>query len=120
MFSLSCDIEHAVAQPSMSCEERRPLWCNTRSLLRLRMIRFGRDGSASEKMEDVHNVENFVLCSFAHHVCRPLLQGGVQEEELCSVALTCHFALNVTFCMRGLNSGGCVLELGGVVVFFES
>ena len=35
----------------------------------------------------VHNVENFVLCSCAHHACRPLLQGGVQEEELCEVAL---------------------------------
>ena len=27
---------------------------------------------------DVHIVEHFVLCSFAHHACRPLLQGDAR------------------------------------------
>ena len=53
-------------------------------------------GSASEN-GDVHTVENFVLCSFAHHVCSPLLQGDLREEELCKVTLTCRFALDVIF-----------------------
>ena len=28
----------------------------------------------SSDEEGEHNVENFMLCSFAHHVCSPLLQ----------------------------------------------
>ena len=44
-----------------------------------------------------HNVENVVLCSFAHHACSPLLEGNLQAKELCNVALTCHFALDVLF-----------------------
>ena len=43
----------------------------------------------------VSNVENLVLCSLAHHACSPLLQGFLHEEELCKVALTCHFSLDV-------------------------
>ena len=42
--------------------------------------------------EGEHNVENFVLCSFAHRAYSPHLQGFLHEEELCKVALTCHFA----------------------------
>ena len=44
-----------------------------------------------------HTVENFMLCSFAHHACSPLLQGFLHDEELCNVALTCHFSLDVLF-----------------------
>ena len=44
-----------------------------------------------------HTVENFLLCSFAHHACSPLLQGFPHDEELCNVALTCHFSLDVLF-----------------------
>ena len=33
----------------------------------------------------------------AHHACSPLLQGGLIEEELSKVALTCHPALDVIF-----------------------
>ena len=58
------------------------------------MIRFDRV-SASEN-GDVQSDEHFVLCSVAQHACSPLLQGGLQEEEeVCKVALACHFALDV-------------------------
>ena len=44
-----------------------------------------------------HNVKNFVLCSFANHVCSPLVQDVLHEEELCKLALTRHFSLDVIF-----------------------
>ena len=50
----------------------------------------------SSDEEGEHNVENFMLCSFARHACSPLLQGFLHEEELCKVALTCHVSLDVT------------------------
>ena len=43
-----------------------------------------------------HNVENFMLCSFAHLACN-LLQGLPHEEELCKVALTRHSSFDVIF-----------------------
>ena len=46
------------------------------------------DSSVSDE-EGGHNVENFMLCSSAHHACSPLLQGSLHEEEPCQVALTC-------------------------------
>ena len=51
----------------------------------------------SSDEEGEHNVENIMLCSFAHHACSPLLQGFLHEKELCQVALTCHSALDFTF-----------------------
>ena len=63
------------------------------------------DGRTCSDEEGEHNVENFMLCSFAHHACSPLLQGFQHEEELCNVALTCHFSLDVS----GL-SGIVILE----------
>ena len=51
----------------------------------------------SSDEEGEHNVENTMLCSFAHHACSPLLQGFLHEEELREVALTCHFSLDVIF-----------------------
>ena len=50
------------------------------------------DNLISSDEEGEHNVENIMLCSFAHHACSPLLQGFSHEEER---ALTCHFALDV-------------------------
>ena len=41
------------------------------------------------EIDGEHNVENIMLCSSAHHACSPLLQGNVQEEDLCKVSLTC-------------------------------
>ena len=38
--------------------------------------------------ESEHIVENFMLCSFAHLACSPLVQGFQHTEELCKVALT--------------------------------
>ena len=48
-----------------------------------------------------HSVENFVLCSFAHHSCSALKQGFRHEEELCKVAVTRHFSLDVLFLCEG-------------------
>ena len=30
--------------------------------------------------EGEHNVENFMLCSFVHHACNPLLQGFLHHD----------------------------------------
>ena len=43
------------------------------------------DGMSSSEEEGEHNVENFMLCSFAHHACSPHLQESLIEEELCEV-----------------------------------
>ena len=80
MFGLSYDIEHAVAKKkvrliggmselmisSISSLSKDSMWS---------------EGSSSDE-EGGHNVENIMLCSFAHHACSPLLQGFVYEEEL--------------------------------------
>ena len=55
------------------------------------------DGSSLSDEEGEHSVEKFMLCSFAHHACSPLLQGSLHEEELCKVVLTCHFSLDVLY-----------------------
>ena len=47
----------------------------------------------SSDEEGEHNVENFLLFS----ACSPLLQSFLHGEELCKVALICHFSLDVTF-----------------------
>ena len=47
--------------------------------------------------EGEHSVENFMLCSCAQHACSLLLQGFLHEEELCKVALTCRFSLDVLY-----------------------
>ena len=44
-----------------------------------------------------HNVENFMVCSFAHHACSPLLQGFLHEKELSNVVLTCPCSVGVLF-----------------------
>ena len=57
------------------------------------------DLSSSE--EGAHNVENIMLCSFAH-ACSPQLQEFLHEEGLRRVALmTCHRALEVIFLCPG-------------------
>ena len=53
------------------------------------------DGSNFSDEEGEHNVENSMLCSFAH-ACSPLLQKYLHEEELCE-ALTCHFSFDVLY-----------------------
>ena len=47
------------------------------------------------KEEGEHNVEKFMLCSFAHHACSPLLQESLHELKLCKESLTCHLSLDV-------------------------
>ena len=59
--------------PSMSSLSKDSMWSEERS----------------SDEEGEHTLENIMLCSFAHHACRPLLQGFVNEEELSKVALTC-------------------------------
>ena len=39
-------------------------------------------------------VDNFMLCAFAHCVCSPHLEDFLLEE-MCEVALTCHFSMDV-------------------------
>ena len=56
------------------------------------------DGLFSSDEEGEHNVKSFMLCSFAHQACSPLLQGFLHEEELCKAALACHFSLDVFLC----------------------
>ena len=79
--------------------------------------------TASET-DDVHNVNNFVMCSFAHRTCSPLLQGNLQEEEVCKVALTCHFALDVfLLCTENIRIAEDVSvpwETGGICVWLSS
>ena len=55
------------------------------------------NGRSFTDEEGEHSVENFMLCSFAQHACSPLLQGFLHEAELCKVALTCHFSLDVLY-----------------------
>ena len=45
------------------------------------------DDLFSSSGEGDHNVDNFMLFSFAHHACNPLLQGFLLEE-LRKVTLT--------------------------------
>ena len=66
-----------------------------------RMSSDAEDDFFSYDEEGEHNVENFMLCSFAHHACSLLLQGSLHEEELGKVALTCHFSLDVIFLCEG-------------------
>ena len=62
------------------------------------------DDSPFSSEEGEHNVENFMLCSFEHHACSPLLQGYCHKEELCKVSLTSHFSLDVLyFCQEGVE-----------------
>ena len=49
----------------------------------------------SSDEEGARNVENFLLCSFAHPACSPSMQGFLLEEELCKVALVCHFSVRI-------------------------
>ena len=40
--------------------------------------------------------KNFMLCSFAHPACSPLLKVSYTKKR-CEVALTCHFSLDMIF-----------------------
>ena len=53
------------------------------------------DDLLSSDEEGEHNVENFMVCSFAHHACSPLLQGFLHEKELNNVVLTCPCSVGV-------------------------
>ena len=91
VFSLSYNIEHAVAQKNRDIGGMSELMISSISSSKDSMWSEGR--SCDEEGE--HNVENIMLCYFAHHACSPLLQGFVHEAKLCKVALTCRFALDV-------------------------
>ena len=64
----------------------------------------------SSDEEGDHNVENFLLFSFARPACSPLSQGFLHEIELGKVALICHFSSDVNFSLFGF-SGFLSLEL---------
>ena len=76
MFSLSCDVEHAVAKSSSSCWSKRLVFQSPTSSCSSNEMR------VHVKFGDVHSVENFVLCLFAHQVCSPLLQGGLARRGI--------------------------------------
>ena len=44
-----------------------------------------------------HNILNEVLHLFTFPGCSPALQQGLDNWELCRVALSCHFALDVIY-----------------------
>ena len=56
-----------------------------------------RSAETESEADDSQDVESIVLCFFTHQACSPLLQFDLQGEELCKVALKCHFALDVVF-----------------------
>ena len=41
------------------------------------------DGESFSGQDEEHNVENFMLSSFAHFACSPMLQAFLDEEEQC-------------------------------------
>ena len=62
-------------------------------------------GHFSSDEEGQHNMDNIVLCSFAHHACSPFLQGFLHEEELCVGCDLSLFRLTAgSFCV---SSGTC-------------
>ena len=79
MFCLSCDTERPVAKTSSSCLKKD--WCDAIPDLSSSSSSdtFWSDENASENGH-VHNAKNFVLCSFAHHACSPLLQGAHKKK----------------------------------------
>ena len=62
-----------------------------------------RTASLSRVRDEERNVENFMLCSFLHFACSPVLQAFLHEDEMCKVA--CHFSLDVLFPLSELS--GC-------------
>ena len=64
----------------------------------------------SSDEEGGNSVEIFTLCSFAHPAHSPLLQGFLDEAEVCEVALTCHFDHCCDLSLCGLG-GSPRLEL---------
>ena len=70
-------------------------------LLKVNKMKNGQSVSESFSGEgEEHQVENFTLCSFAHFACSPILQAFLNEEEMCKVALACHFSLDALFLSR--------------------
>ena len=73
------------------------------------------DGMSSSQEEGEHNVEKFLLCSFVHHACSPLLQESLHEIMLrsersfsgvWSVVYCCSFFLSVSPIEEGLQQCG--------------
>ena len=62
-------------------------------------------GHFSSVEEGQHKMDNFVLCSFAHHACSPFLQGFLHEEELCVGCDLSLFRLTAGFFC--VSSGTC-------------
>ena len=86
LFTLSYDIVHVVAQKSSS--HWWNVWIDA-ILLFFPIKRFDVVRGSSSDEEGEHTLENIMLCSFAHHACRPFLQGFIHEAKLWKVALTC-------------------------------
>ena len=76
-----CRVMLNMLQPTQvrGVEELIVVLHSPRSALPPLVTRFGRM-KVRLKIRDVHNVENFVLCSSAHHACSPLSQEGLLES----------------------------------------
>ena len=60
---------------------------------------------SSSEEEGEHNVENFMLCSSAHHACSPLLQGSLHQEELCEGSFDMSIFVGLDLPLSGLGAG---------------
>ena len=90
---LSYEIAHIGANDKLKVLTQGPLCFTPRILHPLFLTRLRL--TEVQLKEHLHNVETLGICSFAHHVCSPLLQGSRKEEELWKGALTRYFALDV-------------------------
>ena len=59
----------------------------------------------SSDEEGDHNVENIMLCSFAHHACGPLLQGVLTRRRTVSSGSDMSLRVGCDLSLSGLNPG---------------
>ena len=60
------------------------------------LVRFGSDENDTDDEERPDNSENRLMELFAYSGSSPALERHMREEEIGLVALSCHFALNVS------------------------
>ena len=113
MFSLSYDIEHAVARTSSSLFEGR-----TGVMLSSSTDTSWSARSSSGEQEE-HTVEHIRLCSFAHHACRPTPARERVRRRTVQGGFDVSLRAGCDLSMSRLNFGACLhLEFGsGAAVF---
>ena len=69
------------------------------------------DDQDLDDVEGDHNLWNDLLQLFVHHAIAPFLVPALDDSTECSLALTCHFALDVfTVMQHGLSGVLVVVE----------